>query len=235
MAQELPFDVDDRNFRTVIVDEDNSENPFNTRSLQGVLRNHRYSLNPNARGYANAIANEEHVVLPPLKLPNMNVVVDMMVDRAINSVRDEAEVCVFEREHPGLFAWDALLEGMRVSGSDQSVQHGNDQSVQEMSDQSLQHETDQSLQHGTTQERSGSTAYWSDDDTKNPTGLVVDTRGAAVNSYLNMQAIEVSVPGGDITHRLKNAKGILCQFMSFYMDYVIMHCDDDEGVNSHGK
>ena len=48
--------------------------------------------------------------LPPLKLPNMNVMVDMMADRALASKEISLNSKLFKLQHPSLFAWDRLEE-----------------------------------------------------------------------------------------------------------------------------
>ena len=180
--KESAFDIDDRNFMTVTVDEDTCDNPYSTMNIQGILRNHRYAVNPNGHVFVNAIENEEHTTLPPLKLPNMNVVVDMMVDRVINSISDEVRVSVYERDHPSLFAWDFVLG--------------------DSTEEEIMVSLDSHPSNG---------AAFSEKD------------------YLNMQAIDVWAEGAAMTNRLKSTRGVLCQFITFYMSYVRLYNDEDEG------
>ena len=88
-----------------------SDNPFATTNIQDILRNHQYSINPdtpNGTGF---------IQLPPLKLPDMNVQVNLLVERCINSLEEEATVHLYERDHPSLFAWDFLDLSKEVNNS----------------------------------------------------------------------------------------------------------------------
>ena len=62
--------------------------------------------------------------LPPLKLPNMNVAVDMMTERAMASRELSLDRQIFELQHPSLFAWDGLEEIQHYKGK--SLKKTND-------------------------------------------------------------------------------------------------------------
>ena len=105
------FNVDDHNFREIIISQDMSDNPFATTNIQDILRNHQYCINPdtpNGSGF---------IQLPPLKLPDMNVQINLLVERCISSLEEEATVHLYERDHPSLFAWDFLDLSKEVNDS----------------------------------------------------------------------------------------------------------------------
>ena len=102
------------------IDDDHFENPYSTTNIQDILRNHRYelklslkiryTLNPTQEISGNMTMNLEENVLPPLKLPNMNVFVDMMIEQARSSKEIALKRKSFMMTHPSLFAWESVLD-----------------------------------------------------------------------------------------------------------------------------
>lgn len=117
---ETEFSVDDHSFREVIISQDFSDNPYSTTNIQDILRSHRYWL-PSDND------PEGCVDLPPLKLPDMTVQVNLVAERCMHSIEEEANARIFERDHPSLFAWDSL--GITGSTSMSSESYLNMQSV----------------------------------------------------------------------------------------------------------
>ena len=108
---EESFCYDDHNYAVVTIDADCSENPYSTRNIQDILRSHRYSYTQfGDEGERDDSTAGDPSTLPPLKLPNMNVYVDMMVERAVASKEVAMEKRRFVAEHPSLFQWDSLTE-----------------------------------------------------------------------------------------------------------------------------
>ena len=99
---EVEFSVDDHSFREIIISQDCNDNPYATTNIQDILRNHHYSLNEDSP------AGEPSIELPPLKLPDMNMQIDIMIERCKYSIEEEAHCRIYERDHPSLFAWDLL-------------------------------------------------------------------------------------------------------------------------------
>ena len=108
---EESFCYDDHNYAVVTIDADCSENPYSTRNIQDILRSHRYSYTQfGDEGERDDATAGDPSTLPPLKLPNMNVYVDMMVERAVASKEVAIRKQRFVAEHPSLFQWDSLTE-----------------------------------------------------------------------------------------------------------------------------
>ena len=100
------FCFDDHNFDHINYDDDYSENPYSTLNIHDIVRDHLYSLNYSLTGsYAEGDAGSE---LPPLKLTNMNVVVDMMYERCRESIEERLRCRRYEAAHPSLFRWDVI-------------------------------------------------------------------------------------------------------------------------------
>lgn len=114
------FCYDDHNFAVVSIEDDHFENPYSTMNIQDILRNHRYmpnyrvmcryTLNPTQEDSRSAGTDMTENVLPPLKLPNMNVYVDMMVEQAGASKEIALNKRIFMIRHPSLFVWDSLSD-----------------------------------------------------------------------------------------------------------------------------
>lgn len=100
------FCYDDHNFDHINYDDDYSENPYSTMNIHDIVRDHLYSLNYSLTGrFADRDTGSE---LPPLKLPNMNVVVDLMYERCRESVEERLMCRRYEAAHPSLFRWDVI-------------------------------------------------------------------------------------------------------------------------------
>lgn len=100
------FCFDDHNFDHINYDDDYSENPYSTMNIHDIVRDHLYSLNYSLTGrFADRDTGSE---LPPLKLPNMNVVVDLMYERCRESVEERLMCRRYEAAHPSLFRWDRI-------------------------------------------------------------------------------------------------------------------------------
>ena len=100
------FCYDDHNFDHISYDDDYSENPYSTMNIHDIMREHRYSLNYSLPGGYTAEDGDSQ--LPPLKLPNMNVVVDMLYERSCDSVEEQLIGSRYEASHPSLFSWDLI-------------------------------------------------------------------------------------------------------------------------------
>lgn len=98
------FCYDDHNFDIVSIDDDHSENPYSTMNIQDILRSQRYS-NTNSSSISSYTDS-----LPPLKLPNMNVVVDMMYEKYTESMEDYLRSSAYINAHPSLFKWDDICK-----------------------------------------------------------------------------------------------------------------------------
>ena len=98
------FCYDDHNFDIVSIDDDHSENPYSTMNIQDILRSQRYS-NTNSNSSSSYTDS-----LPPLKLPNMNVVVDMMYEKYSESMEDDLRSSAYINSHPSLFNWDCICK-----------------------------------------------------------------------------------------------------------------------------
>lgn len=132
---EEEFCYDDHNFAIVSIEDDHFENPYSTTNIQDILRNHRYgrsifilnryTLNPTQEVSGSATTNLEENVLPPLKLPNMNVYVDMMVEQARSSKEIALRRQSFVMCHPSLFVWDSILDSQYDGSGVEGVTNEN--------------------------------------------------------------------------------------------------------------
>lgn len=101
------FCYDDHNFDNVMIDDDHFENPYSTSNIQDILRNHRYTLNPDEQ---DGMHHVDDNILPPLKLANMNTLVDLMYERCIES-KEEYLLCEkYKATHPSVFGWEKLSQ-----------------------------------------------------------------------------------------------------------------------------
>ena len=100
------FCYDDHNFDHINYDDDYSENPYSTMNIHDIVRDHLYSLNYSLTGrFADRDGESQ---LPPLKLPNMNGVVDLIYERCRESVEERLLCRRYEAAHPSLFRWDVI-------------------------------------------------------------------------------------------------------------------------------
>lgn len=99
------FCYDDHNFDNVMIDDDYFENPYSTANIQDILRNHRYTLNPDEPSSQLEIDDN---VLPPLKLTNMNSLVDLMQESYAASKDSWLQYQQYKKNHPSLFEWEEL-------------------------------------------------------------------------------------------------------------------------------
>lgn len=98
------FCYDDHNFDIVSIEDDHCENPYSTMNIQDILRTQRYSNTTDGR------ASSYTDSLPPLKLPNMNVVVDMLYEKYSESVEEHLRTEAYIKNHPSLFDWDSICK-----------------------------------------------------------------------------------------------------------------------------
>lgn len=99
------FCYDDHNFDNVMIDDDYFENPYSTTNIQDILRNHRYTLSPDEPNGELVIDDN---VLPPLKLTNMNSLVDLMQESCAASKESWVRFQQYKAKHPSLFEWEEL-------------------------------------------------------------------------------------------------------------------------------
>ncbi|KAK8824201.1 hypothetical protein WA556_003525 [Blastocystis sp. ATCC 50177/Nand II] len=99
------FCYDDHNFDNVMIDDDYFENPYSTANIQDILRNHRYTLSPDEPNGELVIDDN---VLPPLKLTNMNSLVDLMQESCAASKESWVRFQQYRAKHPSLFEWEEL-------------------------------------------------------------------------------------------------------------------------------
>lgn len=101
--KEEDFCYDDHNFDIVSIEDDHCENPYSTKNIQDILRSQHY-LN------TTRTATVQTDSLPPLKLPNMNVVVDMMYEKYVESVEEQLRTQQYINSHPSLFNWSSICK-----------------------------------------------------------------------------------------------------------------------------